>query len=217
MFHAGDQFGSQRRMQRAPDRTSPTRQYHTPLPKIGPLSPNYQSREDSPAYITENGGERQPFSDSQESSDTNISHNDQIQRPDPHGDRKHARRDDDRHPQARNVHKDNRQSSPRREAAGKLNANVRQPSKDAYRSQTPDEPENSDPENVLPPIDRGSSQRSRDSSPTRRGAAGGAHKGANYERDAAYTNHTNEDSRVADLTPEEKNRNKENYYDEHMR
>ncbi|KAK7099913.1 hypothetical protein V1264_022946 [Littorina saxatilis] len=63
---------------------------------------------------------------------------------------------------------------------------------------------------------RGSPRHSPDTSPVRKGAASLAYRGANgYQRDAAYTNDTNEDFGVAGLTPEDqyKNRDKENFYD----
>ena len=67
-----------------------------------------------------------------------------------------------------------------------------------------------------PPLDRESPEHSPEQSPVRKGAAAQAYRGANgYERDAAYTNNTNEDSGFAGLTPEDqyKNRDKENFYD----
>ena len=113
------------------------------------------------------------------------------------------------------------QTSPRREAEERgrgRDAQSRPPPPasppDAHRARG----ENSEPPDRVPPppLDRGSPRHSPEPSPVRKAAAAQAYKGANgYERDAAYTNNTNEDSGFAGLTPEDqyKNRDKENYYD----
>ena len=104
------------------------------------------------------------------------------------------------------------QTSPSRDRGEADRAEARPAGPDAYRGR--DEPTDRSPS----PVDR-SSPRFRDPSPARKGAGG--HHGyygrpANgYEREAAYTNNTNEDSGVAGLSPEDqyKHRDKENYYD----
>lgn len=112
-------------------------------------------------------------------------------------------------------YKETPQTSPRREAEdGERGAQSRHhPAPDNYQDRAED---SRNPDRVPPPLDRESPRHSPETSPVRKGAAAQAYRGANgYERDAAYTNNTNEDSGFAGLTPEDqyKNRDKEIFYD----
>ncbi|KAK7490477.1 hypothetical protein BaRGS_00018263 [Batillaria attramentaria] len=229
--YQSDPRPTDRSRQRAPDRASPMRRY-SPLPRINPTSPSH-SREASPD-MNDNGLDRQPFSESQDSLDARNNFNRSKQKYEDGTD------DEAYSPShARAAYKESPQASPRREPERAYAQNQRTPPdpyrKDAhtyrkdthtyrednrtYRKDEKSDPyhkdRDSDPQTVHP-LDH-SPQHSREASPIRRGAPGVSHRGANgYEqRDAAYTTNTNEDSGVAGMTPEDqyKNRDKENFYD----
>ncbi|XP_070194594.1 caldesmon-like isoform X2 [Littorina saxatilis] len=220
--YQGDSFTSR---SQPPDRTSPVRHY-SPLPRIVPASRDGSPSDSYPG--------RQPYPDS------HRPHPDSY-RQHPHYDPKDGNHPGYQpHPKPGDQDRvDERGRDGEREGVGEeeREAELDEDPAQTYRSykESPgatsptrghpdreqqhantnhDRPENS--KRTPPTVGRGSPRHSPDTSPVRKGAASLAYRGANgYQRDAAYTNDTNEDFGVAGLTPEDqyKNRDKENFYD----
>ncbi|KAL8625719.1 hypothetical protein ACOMHN_043994 [Nucella lapillus] len=189
------------RQRREPARRDSPHQY-SPLPRINPTTPT-QSREGSPSasfFLYSHDGQP-PLSGPEDFADTNPNPNPyQSHTKYPHREEGNKRREERYPPDPYRSYKENPQTL---QAEGR----ARQVASDGRA-------ENSD--YVPPPLDPSSPRQSPERSRARKGHGAGTYRAANgYDCDAAYTNHTNEDSGVAGLTPEDqyKNRDKENYYD----
>ncbi|KAL8584612.1 hypothetical protein ACOMHN_002341 [Nucella lapillus] len=178
-------------------RTTASRHQYSPLPKIKPHSPSpHYSRQGSPgAFLTD--------------TDTQMVHSDRNPRAKLAGQARRVEEEEEeeeggygREGRYHGGHNSYRSKQMPQTSVRDAEAESRSRRRQAYNSTDP----------TPPPLDHGSSPRS--PSPHRKGAGSKSYRanGGGYEREAAYTNNTNEDSGVAGMSPDNQYKHRDNYF-----